>query len=87
MGISAIASALGAIAMNPFEIIRIRQTSDLGRGAKFQRGYTNLSEALGKVGAEKAGNYRGLSANMLRMVLLGTGKKIIPNLNSHDLAL
>lgn len=74
--ISGIASGLGAIACNPFEIMRIRQTSDLGRSAEFQRGYDNIGEALNKIAAEKPGYWRGLSANVLRMTLLGTGNTI-----------
>lgn len=58
--------------MNPFEIIRIRQTGDLGRSAKFQRGYLNLAEALNSVSLEKAGYWRGLHANILRMTIMGT---------------
>lgn len=78
--ISGIAGAVGAVASNPFEIIKIRQISDLGRPAQFQHGYSNLGEAFSTLQGEKAGIWRGLWSNILRAVILNTGKLVIfPN--------
>lgn len=74
MAISGFAGAVGAVVSNPFEIIKIRQISDLGRPANFQHGYGNLGEAFTALGTEKAGIWRGLGANILRAVALNTGK-------------
>ena len=74
IAISGFAGAVGAIVSNPFEIIKIRQISDLGRPANFQHGYSNLGEAFTSLSNEKAGVWRGLYANILRAVVLNTGK-------------
>jgi hypothetical protein len=73
MAISGLAGAIGAVVSNPFEIIKIRQISDLGRPANYQHGHTNLGEAFTALGNEKAGIWRGLYANILRAVILNTG--------------
>lgn len=67
------AGACGAIVANPFEIIMVRQISDIGRPAEFRRNYTNVAEAYNAVGVEKPhGIWRGLTPHIIKMVLLNT---------------
>ena len=71
--ISGICGALGAVVSNPFEIIMVRQTSDLGRTKEFQRGYTNLKDAYDAVAKEAGpGIWRGLLPHIIKMLLLNT---------------
>lgn len=42
--VAAIAGACGAVFANPFEIMMVRQISDLGRPAEFCRGYTDIGD-------------------------------------------
>lgn len=73
MAIAGFSGAIGAIVSNPFEIIKVRQISDLGKTAQFKHGHASIAEGISQIGAEKAGVWRGLYANILRAVALNTG--------------
>lgn len=69
--LSGFAGALGAIVSNPFEVIMVRQVSDLGKQKEFVHGHSNsISKAVNEVGAQKRGYFRGLTPNLLKAVLL-----------------
>lgn len=71
--IAGLAGAAGAVFANPFEIIMVRQISDVGRPAEFRRGYADLGEAYSMVSKEVGyGVWRGLSAHLAKAVILNT---------------
>jgi len=54
------AGACGAIFANPFEIIMVRQISDVGRPAEFRRNYVGVGEAYSAIAKEAPiGIWRG----------------------------
>jgi len=67
------AGACGAVFANPFEIIAVRQISDLGRPAEFKRNYPNVGDAYTAISQEKPnGIWRGLIPHVIKAVLLNT---------------
>jgi len=71
--IAGIAGAAGAVFSNPFEIMMVRQISDLGRPAEFQRGYADMGDAYAMISKEAGfGIWRGLSAHVAKAVVLNT---------------
>jgi hypothetical protein len=88
--IAGIAGAAGAVFANPFEIIMVRQISDLGRPAEFRRGYVDIVDAYSLISKEAGfGIWRGLSAHVAKAVVLNTGNPqtitlFLKTENSHD---
>ena len=59
---------------NPFEVIAVRQISDVGRPAEFRRNYMNVAEGYNAITLEKPhGIWRGLTPHIIKAVLLNSG--------------
>lgn len=62
--------AIGAVVSNPFEIAMVRQINDLGKPSELKHNLGSVGDAVGKIGAEKPGYFRGLSTNIAKAVVL-----------------